>query len=181
AAAFAECGLPAAGPGAVVLVDARRYLPAGRGADGNFAWGLYLRPASLTDPRAIQDELARELSTGSALAMLALRTGRLLVAPGHREAPLPHRVPARPRPRFTFTHLGRLDGYRDLPWAADPARRRNISVPSTSGPDAVTVSLSELAGVLHVNVSFHRSTFDPERVRAATELACAHPAELLHH
>jgi hypothetical protein len=178
AAALRRCGLPAGGPGAVVLVDARRYLPAGRGADGNFSWGLYLRPDELTDPRAVHRALVGELASGSALAMLALRAGRMLVT-AHRPGPVPRRVPARPRPRLTFTHLGRLAAYRDLPWACEPGRRRNISVPTTSGPEAVTVSFSDLAGVLHLNVSFHRSTFDPAAVRRAAQLVCRYPVELV--
>jgi hypothetical protein len=179
AAALERCGLPARGPGAVVLVDARRYLPEGRGAAGNFSWGLYLRPARLTDPRAVHDALAGELSAGSALAMLALRAGRLLLAPAPRAGAVPGHITADPRPRLTLTHVGRMDSYLDLPWAVEPARRRNISVPTTSGPEAVTVSLSELAGVLHLNVSFHASTFDPVTVAGAARLACDQPVQLV--
>lgn len=179
AAALSQCGLAARGPGAVVLVDVRRYLPPGRGAAGNFSWGLYLRPARLSDPRAVHRALAAELSAGSALAMLALRTARLSLSPGRRGEPEPRRMGADPRPRLTLTHLGRLDGFRDLPWACEPGQRRNISVPTTSGPEAVTVSFSELAGVLHVNMSFHRSTFDPAAMCRAAHLVCRHPVELV--
>ncbi len=179
AAALERTGLPPRGPGVVVLVDAWRYLPAGYGADGNFSWGLYLRPASLTDPKAVHEALTTQLYAGSALAALALRTGRLLLSPGAPPLPAPDRVPAEPRPRLSLTHIGRLDAYLDLPWACPPEQRRNISVPTTSGPEAITASFSELAGVLHLNLSFHRSTFDSRAVREAAELACRHPVQAL--
>ncbi len=181
AAAFREVGLPVAGSGAVFLVDARRYLRPGRPVPGNFVWGLYLRPGDLTDPAAVHRTLATELRGGSVLAMLALRAGRLLLAPGRAAAPppAPTTVAADPRPRLTLTHIGRLDAYRDLPWTGVPGQWRTISVPTTSGPESVTASFAELSGVAHLNVSFHRSTFDPGRVREAVELACAHPVDLL--
>jgi hypothetical protein len=102
-----------------------------------------------------------------------------MVVTPHRPGAVPRQVAAQPRPQLTFTHLGRLDAYRDLPWAAEPGQRRNISVPTTAGPEAVTVSFSELAGVLHLNVSFHRSTFDPAAVRRAARLVCRYPVELV--
>src|SRR5204862_1846524 len=43
-AALREVGLPVAGPGAVFLVDARRYLPPARPVAGNLVCGPYLRP-----------------------------------------------------------------------------------------------------------------------------------------
>jgi len=176
-AALTRAGLPPKWPGAVVLVDARRYLPAGGTVDGNFSWGQYLRPADLTDPRAVHAALAAELATGRPLAMLALRTARLALRPDRPATA--SRVSARPQPELTLTHIGRLDGYLDVPWAGPPEEHRNISVPTTSGPEAVTVSFSELAGALYVNVSFHGSTFDPGRIATAVELLCRDPVGLV--
>ena len=53
-AALARAGLPPKWPGAVVLVDCRRYLPDGARVAGNFSWGQYLVPDDATDPRAVQ-------------------------------------------------------------------------------------------------------------------------------
>jgi hypothetical protein len=180
AVALHRCGLPPRWPGAVTLVDARRYLPAGGTVDGNFCWGQYLSPADLTDPRAVHDTLTAELDSGRPLAMLALRTARLaLRLRAAAPAAVPGYVPADPRPQLTLTHIGRLDGYADLPWAGPPDGHHNISVPTTSGPEAMTVSLSELGGALYVNVSCHRSTFDPEAVSRAIELVATDPVGLV--
>ena len=148
-------------PGAVVLVDVRRYLPPDSVVNGNFSWGQYLVPTDLTDPRAMHKALAEQLSTGRPLATLALRTAKLTLGLGDGQPEPPRMIRANPYPELTLTNVGRLDGYLDLPWAAEPAERHNISVPTTSGPEGITVSFSELAGVLYVNASFHRSTFDP--------------------
>jgi hypothetical protein len=177
--ALTRAGLPPRWPGVMVLVDARRYLPAGGTVAGNFAAAQYLRPVDLTDPRAVHDALTAELARGRPLAILARGTARLLVIPGTRPGPPPGRVPVAPRPELTLTHIGRLDAYTDLPWAGPPAGWRNISVPTPAGPAAMTVSLSELAGVLHVNVSYHASTFDPARVDTAVELLCGDPVGLV--
>jgi hypothetical protein len=183
--ALARCGLAPKWPGAVVLVDARRYLPVGATVDGNFSWGQYVVPTDLGDPRAVHEALRTELGTGRPLTMLALRTGRLALSalsalsrtpdPG----PVPDRIPARPRPELTLTHIGRLDAYVDLPWTGPAAKHRNISVPTANGPEGITVSFSELSGALYVNVSFHASTFDPAAVSHAVELICHHPVGLV--
>ncbi len=154
-------------------------LPSGAVADGNLSWGLYLRPARLTDPVAVHTALARQLATGSALAMLALRAGHLLVPGAHRAGPVPRSMPANPRPELTLTHLGRLDGFLDLPWDGEVAWARHVSLPTTSGPESMTVSFSELAGVLQVSASLHRSAFDRGLVRRALELVCRDPVQLL--
>lgn len=178
-AALARCGLDPK-PGMVVLVDARRYLPPGATVDGNFSWGQYLRPADPADPRQVYAALGGELAGGRPAMMIGLRAARLTLS---RAAAAPHAaprtVPARPRPALTLTHIGRLDPYRDLPWTGPAEEWRNISVPTVSGPEAITVSFSELGSTLYVNASFHGSTFDPAPVRRAVELICADPAGLI--
>jgi hypothetical protein len=126
------------------------------------------------------EALTGELAAGGALAMLALRTGRLLLSPalgGGRSVARP--VVAAPRPELTLTHVGRLDAYTDLPWAAPAEGRRNISVPTTSGPEAITVSFTKLAGVLYINASFHRSTFEEAAVERAMRLVHDDPVRLV--
>jgi hypothetical protein len=86
--------LPAPGPGGVMmLVDARRYLPAGAVVDGNFAAGDYLAPADPTDPRAVHELVAARLVAGRGLGLLALHHARLLVN-GAPAAPVVTAVPA---------------------------------------------------------------------------------------
>lgn len=196
--ALTRAGLPPKWPGAVVLVDARRYLPDGATVDGNFSWGQYVCPADPIDPRSVHAALAAELDSGRPLAMLALRTARLaLRSPAAGPVPLPPPVPLpRPppplpppvpvaaarqpaRPELTLTHVGRLDGYADLPWAGPPDGYRNISVPTTSGPEALTLSFSELAGALYVNASFDGAVLDSDRVAAAIDALCHDPVGLV--
>jgi hypothetical protein len=164
-------------PGVVLLVDARRYLPAGRQVDGNFAVGGYLEPADPADPRAVHDAMTAYLRSGRGLAFLALYNAKLVLA-GHR----PHRpvtVAARPRPELTLTYLGRADDYADLPWAAEPSGRRMLDMLTPAGPQAITVAIEELDGVLHATASYHRNVFDPAQVAAAVAAVFTDPADLL--
>ncbi|MGC9668708.1 hypothetical protein ACNTMW_19395 [Planosporangium sp. 12N6] len=178
--ALADNGLTPGQPGSVILFDARRYLPKGAEVAGNFSWGQYLEATDATDPRAVHARLGGEVASGRPMAMLALRTARQTLWPSHGGAPAPHAVPVDPRPDLTLTHIGRLDMYTDLPWAGPVAERRNISVPSTSGPQAITLSFSELFGALYLNASFHGSTFDPAAVASAVDLICRDPVALVH-
>ncbi|GII23960.1 hypothetical protein [Planosporangium mesophilum] len=179
-AALIHCGLTPKWPGLVVLFDARRYLPAGSTVDGNFAWGQYLLPADLTDPRAVHESLAEEFASGRPLAMLALRTARLALSRTRHEPPALRPVAADPRPELTLTHIGRISEYVDLPWAGPPEEWRNMSVPTTGGPEALTMSFSELGGALYMNVSFDRAVFDPAPVRRAIDLICEDPVGLIN-
>jgi O-antigen/teichoic acid export membrane protein len=179
-AALQQLGLNPDTSGGIFLADARRYLPKGTTIDSNFCWGQFLSPADLTDPRAIHTTLKAELATGRMLTMMALREGKLAVAGGpSMPAPYPAQAPVEPRPRLTFSNQGRHDMLGDLPWAAGPAGRVNHSVPTLNGPEGITITTSEMNGVLHVEATFHASTYDPAVVARALELVCADPAALI--
>ncbi|BCJ37394.1 hypothetical protein Athai_48970 [Actinocatenispora thailandica] len=173
--AFAAAGLPARGPGVTVLVDARRYLPASRPVAGNFAFGQYLRPEPLDDPVAIDGAVRAELAAGRALSMMVARTAHVMLAP--HSARGAHRWAG--APTMTLTHFGRCEPLAPLPWAAAPPDRRNVTVLSPAGPDAITVSVAELSGVLHLDASFHATSFAAGQVRRALDLVCERPADLL--
>ena len=179
-AALRDLGLDPDTRGATFLADGRRYLGEGVRIDSNFCMGPYLAPSSLTDPRAIHTTLKDELASGRILGMMLLREGKILVsgAPGLPD-PDPAWVPARPRPRLTFSNQGRHDLLGDLPWSAGPAGRVNLSVPTLSGPEGITLTTSEMSGVLHLEATFHASTYDPAMVSRALELVCTDPAGLL--
>ena len=83
------------------------------------------------------------------------------------------------RPRLTFSNQGRHDMLGDLAWTADPAWRVNQSVPTLNGPEGITITTSEMNGVLHLEATFHASTFDPDLVARALDLVCADPAALI--
>ena len=68
----------------------------------------------------------------------------------------------------------------DLPWATGPACRVNQSVPTLNGPEGITLTTSEMNGVLHLEATFHASTYDPAMIARALELVCADPAGTDH-
>jgi hypothetical protein len=163
-------------PGLVVLVDARRYLPAGTAVEGNFAWGEHLTPAAPGDPRAVHAALGALLRSRRALTMLALHNVRAFGSGGAPELPA---VGAKPRPHLTVTHLGRADAFDRLPWSGPAADRRLASVVTPGGPQSVTVSLEEMGGALHAAATYHDTVFDPEAVAAALHAVTKDPAGLL--
>ena len=180
AAALRDLGLDPDLGGATFLADGRRYLDEGVSVDSNFCMGPYLTPPSLTDPIAIHRTLKAELATGRILTMMLLREGKILVsgAPGMPD-PYPGEITVRPRPRLTFSNQGRHDMLSDLPWSVEPASRMNLSVPTLSGPEGITLTTSEMNGVLHLEATFHASTYDPAMVGRALELVCTDPAALI--
>jgi O-antigen/teichoic acid export membrane protein len=179
-AALQELGLRPDLSGATFLADGRRYLPDGVEVGSNFCFGPYLSPASLTDPMAIHRTLKAELATGGMLTMMLLRESKLAVtgAPGMPD-PYPTEAAADPLVRLTFSNQGRHDVLADLPWAVEAAHRVNQSVPTRNGPEGITLTTSELGGVLHLEATFHASTYDPAMVARAVELVCADPAALI--
>ena len=178
-AALRELGFRPDLAGATFLADARRYLPKDVEVGSNFCFGPYLSPV-LTDPVAIHRTLKAELASGGMLTMMLLREGKLAVtgAPGMPE-PYPAEAPADPAARLTFSNQGRHDVLADLPWAIEPAHRVNQSVPTLNGPEGITLTTSEMGGVLHLEATFHASTYDPAMVARALELVCADPAALI--
>ncbi|HEY7271785.1 MAG TPA: hypothetical protein VH502_03550, partial [Actinoplanes sp.] len=180
AAALGELGLDPDLSGATFLADARRFLGKDVSIDSNFCFGPYLRPAGLTDPAAIHAALKAELASGGMLTMMLLREAKLGVAGGPGlPAPYPTEASASPRPRLTFSNQGRHDVLADLPWADDPRARVNHSVPTLSGPEGITLTTSEMGGVLHLEATFHASTYDPALVARALQLVCQDPAALI--
>jgi O-antigen/teichoic acid export membrane protein len=179
-AALAQLGLDPDLSGGTFLADARRYLEPGVTIDANFCWGQFLSPPSLTDPAAIHQTLKAELSTGRMLTMMALREAKLALTGGAGlPEPYPTAAPPRPRPRLTFSNQGRHDVLADLPWSVPAADRVNHSVPTLSGPEGVTLTTSEMNGVLHLEATFHASTYDRSAIARALALVCADPAALI--
>ncbi|GIE66385.1 lipopolysaccharide biosynthesis protein [Actinoplanes palleronii] len=178
--ALVELGLRPDLTGGTFLADARRYLGKGVSIDSNFCMGPYLRPASLTDPLSIHRTLKAELATGRLLTMMVLREGKIMLtgAPGMPD-PFPAEIAVEPQPRLTFSNQGRHDMLSDLPWAVDATGRINQSVPTLNGPEGITLTTSEMNGVLHLEATFHASTYDPQLLERALDLVCSDPAGLI--
>ncbi|AGL14861.1 lipopolysaccharide biosynthesis protein [Actinoplanes sp. N902-109] len=172
--ALRDLGLDPDLRGGVFLADARRYVGKDVRVDSNFVMGPYLTPADLTDPASIHRTLKAELATGRILTMMVLREGKILLtgAPGLPD-PYPAEAPVTPRPELTFSNQGRHDLLGDLPWAAEPADRVNQSVPTAGSPTGITLTTSEMSGVLHVEATFHASTYDPAVVARALAVVCS--------
>jgi hypothetical protein len=179
AAAFERCGIPSEHPGMIILVDARRYLPKSSTVYGNFSTGPYVVPARQRDPRALHEALALAVEAGQPLAILGAMDLHAWWT-RRRARTDADRVRAHPSPRLALTHVGQLTSYAGLPWAAEPHERTMMSVPTPGGPEGVTISLAELDGIVHLNTTFHRSTFDEDSVRRAAELICDDPLSLLN-
>jgi hypothetical protein len=178
-AALERCGIGTDRPGFVTLIDARRYLAPNQTVDGNFSAGQFLTPQPLTDPRAVDRELKREIATGRTLALMAMRDAHFLLAPAHAAAPRQTTVRTNPRPELTLTHIGRIDALSGIPWDGPQENRQSLSLPTPGGPEAITISIAELFGALHLNATFHSSTFQPEAVGQALNLVCQDPISLL--
>jgi hypothetical protein len=179
-AALQQLGLEPDLRGGTFLADARRYLDPDVTIDSNFCFGPWLAPASLTDPAAIHKTLKAELAGGRLLTIMLLRETKIAItgAPGMPE-PFPAESALEPHPQLTFSNQGRHDVLADLPWAVGAADRVNQSVPTLNGPEGITLTTSELGGVLHVEATFHASTYDPALVARALELVCTDPAALI--
>jgi hypothetical protein len=184
AAALRKLGVPPDPRGAMFLLDGRRYLDDDVTIDSNFCFGGWLAPESLTDPAAIHTTLRGELASGRMLTMMLLREIKVMVTGAGvtgaaQPGPDPTRSAAEPAAQLTYSSQGRLDLLSDLPWAAEPAERINLGIPTAAGPEGMTLTTSEMNGVLHLDAIFHASTFDRAVVARALELVCAGPAGLI--
>jgi O-antigen/teichoic acid export membrane protein len=179
-AALRDAGLDPDLRGGIFLADARRYLSKDIGIDSNFVMGPWLSPADLTDPKSIHTTLKAELASGRILTMIALREGKILLtgAPGMPD-PYPSEIPVAPKAALTFSNQGRHDLLGDLPWTVGPAGRVNQSVPTANDPHGFTIATSEMNGVLHVDVTFHASTYDPDVVARVLEVVCTDPTSVI--
>lgn len=179
-AALQRLGVQPDPRGAMFLIDARRYLKENVTIDSNFCFGGWLTPRSLTDPASVHATLKQELASGRILTMMLLRELRIMVRGAEPEpGPYPTRSAARPVARLTYSNQGRQDILADLPWAAEPADRINLGIPTATGPEGITLVTSEINGVLHLDTIFHATTFDRTVVARALELVCAGPGGLI--
>ncbi|SNY30452.1 lipopolysaccharide biosynthesis protein [Paractinoplanes atraurantiacus] len=176
-AALYNLGLKPDTSGATFLADGRRYLDKDVRIDSNFCMGPYLSPADMMDPLSVHTTIKHELATGRILTMMVLREGKIALdgAPGMPD-PYPSELPIPPRPKLTFSNQGRHDLLGDLPWSVGPEWRVNLSVPTLNSPEGVTLTTSEMNGVLHLEATFHASTFDPNLISRALELVITDPA-----
>lgn len=161
------------GRGAKVMADCRRHLPDGAVVHGNFATGPWL-DVDPADPVALGAALRASVADGVPLLVLGAATVRnvlrrpegLPTAAG-RDRP----VPALVARRLTLSHQGRT-GFDELPWL-DRERARWPVAAEPDGPGGLTAAFMAGPSGLEVDVSFHASVTDPERVRRALQALSA--------
>ncbi|MBU4336559.1 MAG: hypothetical protein KJ548_08280 [Actinobacteria bacterium] len=138
-----------------VVVDCRRYLPAGAVVRGNFAAGQALR-ARWDDPADVDRAIAGALDQARpVLGLLAAAIPRR-ATPG--SAP-PGPFPVRP----DYSVIGPLRGVNALPWSGAPS----FVVAGRPGrPDAFGLTSTEIKGRLQLTVTYDRAGVDPGSVVA---------------
>jgi hypothetical protein len=174
-AAFEASGIELGSPGFRLLVDARRYLPRGVAASGNFTIAIYLEPDDPCSPASVEAVVRRDLNNGRPLAAMAVSavknaTGRAF---GPDDAPVSR------RPHLTISNLGRQRLYEDLP-GLDRERAVYALASPPDGPSGITVFLAQVGRCVTVNASFCPEVVDRGQVGAALELLAADPVALLH-
>ncbi|MBN9607559.1 MAG: hypothetical protein J0G30_13210 [Actinomycetales bacterium] len=160
-AALAERGLPTRDE-VVVVQDARRYFRRPPGAGSNPITGVPVATGS-GEPERVGAEVRRAIELGRPLAALALgaATSAGRVPDPARRAALPGAA------RLTYSHVGQLRTFADLPWAP---RSGPADILLTLGPlpvGAITLTLARLGEELHAAVSFDAATADRALVAAA--------------
>ncbi|WP_203819115.1 hypothetical protein [Paractinoplanes ferrugineus] len=179
-AALRDLGVDPNLGGGIFLADARRFLPNDVKIDSDFCMGMWLSPGDTTDPAAIDRVLKAETGFPRILTVMMIEEIKTLLSRSKGVPPAyPGEIVAAPQARITYSHQGRHDMLKDLPWAVEPAERRNISVSTLCEPDGIALGTAEMNGVLHLDAVFHASTFDPEVMAKALHMVLSDPAGLL--
>lgn len=162
-AAFADEGFGIE-PLVTLPMDARRYLPPGRGVLGSFSAGLDFPIEPTPDPRRLHDALTdaarmarpvANLVAGTVKARAAMRAG---VRPQWT-------APTRPRMHLLHSSVGEVPR---CDWSfTDPDQARVLVASDPAGPCGVTVTTSSVLGTAWLTAEFHDALFDPDRVGAA--------------
>ncbi len=191
-AGLAAAGAPPRGR-PIVLVDARRYLPAGSSVHGNFVAGLDLPVTDRWGIDEVDDALARALEAGRPLTAMSAgitrgaaralraRVGAALAPSGGGQPPpaRSQRAPLDPRPVVAVTGMGGFASIERLPWVAPPGERLFSSMSTASPREGVTAAITEVGRALQVSLSFHGSVFDAAVMQDAVRRITQDPLALL--
>ncbi|MDO8105999.1 hypothetical protein Q6348_02180 [Isoptericola sp. b441] len=133
-----------------VVVDCRRYLPAGRTVQGNFSAGVGLR-ADWSDPEAVDGVVS--LSLERARPLLHLVAGSVQARFPHGPVrPVAPGAPVRVRPDYSV--VGPLRGAAALPWDGLPTL---LSAIRPYRPDGLGVMGVEIGQALQVTLGYDRA------------------------
>ncbi len=172
-------------PRALVIFDARRYLPRGSmTTHGNFICGLNLGFADPDDPNAIGVAMNDALASGRPLAGMTAGVAKNAVR-GRRSPRTPLRataetaIPESPRMWMAYNSIGRPMPIERLTWAAGPEDRHFGARVEPASPQALSLLINQVGGGWHLSASFHDSTFDAAAVARALERASQDPVGVL--
>jgi len=172
--AIRSAGIRTTGP-PLVLFDARRYLhPDGADVTGNFCAGLRISAADIGNPLEVDAALKDAAARGRPLAVVTVAAVRSTLR--RRRAA----VPAATEHRWdvAYTHMGRpAELARLTRGAVRPGAYIGLLPPS--GPNGVTIAMSEIGDRLNVSVSFHADVVERTGVDAVVDALTTGPVELL--
>ncbi len=187
-ALVAAAGMRAAGltvsDRAELVIDLRRYLPAGQHTLANFIAGLEIPVAGTgAGIAAVQERMNRALAVGRPLATAALGTGRAVLASRLPSRPIRRPAPAGPAPlppaRVSMSSLGRLRAFEKLPWTAPPGRRWAVAHTEPGAPGTLGFIAIVMDGRLNLHLTWRGEEFDRSTVAAGAALMAADPVALL--
>jgi hypothetical protein len=149
----------------VVVFNARRYLPPGVPVTGNFSGALRLTDPRCRDPRALGEEIERDIRLALPLVSMLAVAARTALPPKRRI-----RIDPPSRGPVTLTHMGALYGLQELPWTAPEHERQVLMGGWPAGETGITLSTFEQGGRMNVNIFFLGEERRAAMTRAAERL-----------
>ena len=167
---------------AELVVDLRRYLPAGEHTLANFIAGLEI-PLAGAGVAAVHERVNQALAVGRPLATAALGAGRARLASRLPSLPSSGRAPAGPAPlppaRISMSSLGRLRAFEKLPWTVPPEQRWAAAHTEPGASGTLGFIAIVMDARLHLHLTWRAEEFDRTRVAAGAALIAADPVALL--
>jgi hypothetical protein len=158
--------------GAVVLMDARGYLPDGTDVSGNFVEGVYLDAPTVLDAQRLKQALRFARKDGRVLASLTLTCARAWVVDRLRLRPS---VPAGPpHPTLSLSHIAHLARIADIDWAGEPIAIALASTPHGIG--SMSWNCGRLRGRMHLTAVCLLPASERARVQQALDLVAKRSA-----
>jgi len=172
--AIRSAGIRTAKP-PLVLFDARRYVrPDGVDVTGNFCAGLRIASADFGSPSEVDAALKEAAALGRPLAVVALAAVQSVLRRPHGTMA----AASDGRWDVAYTHMGRPAELARLTRGSTRAPTY-IGLLPPSGPNGVTIAMSEIGDRLNVSVSFHADVVDRVDVEAVADALATDPVALL--
>ncbi len=175
--ALEASGIATSGEG-FILVDLRRYLPAGVSTTGNFIASL---PVRVRDPRNSPADLGVDVKAGIASGRpLASIAARLMSQRLRRAVPpsADTNVPVPSHARLSMSVLPSMPGWERLPWDGDASRSIRLTTDSAE-PGTISWIAAPFGGRTYFSATFRSDVFSDVQIERAMALATEHPLRVL--